>query len=610
MSENQQAESQQAGPWQWLACWLAVALTLAVSAVHTGVTSQWRDDAGLIRALGAWPLGAQGVVSTCFAQFTLVLPFGSRLLRAGLVSNLGAALACLAYFQLLHRLLSLNAYTPRLSAWLSLLGSVLLCLSEPMQRTASVAGGASVGFSLALASAWVHARLNATPPVSAAREKGLLWLLGALVVAAAFEQLWAGVIACVLVASQRAVTRRVLPERARAIGVGALVAAGLCCVTLIPLLRPHRSIVELPLLDESLGQIAGDWFRLHWGGVRWWKDAGALLLGAALLGSGWAMAKPRLRRSTLGWGWVLLLASIVGDVPNAIEESPFEVLRVAAFAAVVLLATLAAQTFALLLVRSRAAYVGGSVFVIPAFYGLMIAVRADEADLRAESAFRKGNDVFTQEALWTLPPNSILLLRTPHLAYRIWAERLTHGLRPDVLVITPRQLQHPGRFNRLLAAEPALTPLVRDWVLRGRPSEYVLSQLADTRPVFLELDGTWDSRIREHLSAWGVWLEYHSQGLGRSDRYAKMSSTRSSVDRVLEVCTGSVPPDRTTLHVVATRLKEQVRVLASLGDRPALFPLLSQLEKTGADAAFIAALHKLLDQKPQGALDWAALQSL
>jgi hypothetical protein len=547
------------------------------------------------------------VISTCLAQFTLLLPLGGRVLRAGLAANLGGAFACLIYFHLLHRLLAANAHTPRLTLWLSMLGSLLLCLSDPMQSASSAAGGGSVAFALTLGALAVHARLlhPATQPAA----KGEQVLLGVLAVAALFEQLWAGIAIALFVGIERALSRGAARVHARAVALGALLAAGACSVPLLLMLRPHRTLPELPMLGESLA-LLGDLVQLNRGGVHWWADPGSVLLVAAVLGACWATAKPLLRANALSWLGVLVTASVVGTAPTAGQESMSSVLRLAAFAAVVMFATIATQTAALLLIRSRAAYVGGSVFLLPTAYALLIAVHADEADIHAESARRNGNDVFTQEAIWTLPRNAILLLNTPELAQRVWAERLAHGMRSDVLVITPRQLQRRSRINRLLQAEPVLAPLVRDWVLRGRPSEYVLSQLADVRPVFLELDRTWDQRVREHLSAWGLWLEYHSQTLGRSDRYAKMATTRTGVERVIEISKGSVPPDSSTLHFVAMRLKEQVLVSAGLGDRPMLYPLLDQLDRTGAERAFAKSTRKMLEEKPLGPIDWAALQAL
>ena len=596
-------------PWTWVAAWLATAVTLVVSAQHTGVSSQWHDDLGLIRSLGMWPLGGQGMVSAVLTQMALWLPAGGCIFRAALVANCGAAVAGLVFFRLLHDMLAKNAYTPRLGAWLSMFGSLLLTLSLPMQRAATVAGGAAVAVALCMSAIWLHSGIGAELQSGVARRRAAL--VGGLVVAAIVEQVWAGVVALLVIGIQRGAIRgRGDRGQARSALLGAGLTLAAFCVPLLCMLRPHRLIPELPSLSVSLQDSWRELFRVNWGGVHWWHDAGLMLSAMAFLGGVWGAAKAPLRFKTSSWLGVLALASCLGSEASALRESPVSALRVMASAAVIVLATLAAQTLALLLLRSRVSFVGASVVVVLALDAMLVAVHADDADVAAESRLLQGNDVFTQEAIWALPHRSVVLVRHRELAYRFWAERLSHGMRPDILVVTPERLQHRPDLTRLLALEPALAPLIREWVIRGRPSEYVLSQLADARPLFVELDSSWDARLREHLSAWGLWSEFHSQSLGRSDRYAKMTSTRSSVDRVIEVCKGSVPPDSTTLHFVSLRLREHSLVSASLGDRPGVYPLLEELDKAGTEKTFVVALSRLLDEKPHGPIDWAVLSAL
>ena len=143
MNDHPKANSKYVPPWPWVAGWLATSVALAASVQHTGVSSHWHDDVGLIRILARWPLGAQGMISTALAQLVLWVPVGNAVYRAALVANVGAAAAGLVFFQLLRELLATNAHTPRLGTWLAMLGSMLLTLGLPMQKSATVAGGAS-----------------------------------------------------------------------------------------------------------------------------------------------------------------------------------------------------------------------------------------------------------------------------------------------------------------------------------------------------------------------------------------------------------------------------------------------------------------------------------
>jgi hypothetical protein len=601
------SEIPQAGParspwWQSAAAWLAGTLALVVSGAHTGVASRWYDDLGIIRTLGTWPLGAQGLVSCALTPVALLFPIGSRIFRAGLVANCGAALSAVVFFYVLRLVLGQNARTPKLTTLFAMLGAFLLALGLPMQRGATSAGGAALAVALALGAIWVDLKLS----VARGRHLSSRFAigLGVLLVAAFAEQFWAGLLALSVIGVQRIMGRAANePGEFRRSAWGAGVAFLAVCVPLLRMQKPHRFIPELPSLVASTLDTWGDMFHLSLGGVRWWHDAGLLLTVTTMAGAIWGVTWRTLRPQSLGWVLVLLLASVFGVVDSPLKESPTTALRILAFAACVLLATLAAQTLALALLKVRVSYLGASVVVVVTLYAMMVAVHADDADYAAEGRTYRGNNVFTQEAYWTLPRHSLLLLRHRELAYRAWATRLAEGMRPDVLVVTADRLQRNPDSNRLLSMEPALVPLVREMVIRGHPTEYALSQLADTRPLFVELDNTWDIRLREHVAARGLWSEFHSQTLGRSDRYTALMSTRAPVDRVIEVCKSTVPPDTTTLHFISLRLKEQAAVFAAMGDRPGLFPLLDELSVIEAESRYVAAARKLLEEKPHGPVE-------
>jgi hypothetical protein len=599
-----QAGSNTAPRWQSAAAWVAASLAFVVSSAHTGLTSRWYDDLGLVRTLGMWPLGAQGLVSCALAQVTLLLPIANRVFRAGLVANLGAALCAFAFFELLTMTLAHNARTPKLVAVFSFLGSLWLSLGLPMQRGATCAGGASVAVAMALCAILLDRKI-------AQRRKstsGLAFVLGCLLMATLSEQCWAALAAAAAIVAARLAARSVMSAReTRQLLLGAAVACLTLCVPLLRMRAPHRQVPELPSLSASLAETWAGMAHLSLGGVRFWHDAGVLLAASALGGALWGLSRQVLRPVTLGWIAVLAMASIFGVPENPLRESPTLSLRILAFAACVLFATLTAQTLALALLKVRVSYLGASVIVVATLYAALVAVHADDADYAAESRTFRGNGVFTEEALWTLPRRSLLMLRRRELAYRAWASRLSEGMRPDILVVTPERLQRNPDANRLLAAEPAMAPLVREMVIRGRPTEYALSQLADARPLFVELDPSWDSRLREHIGARGLWSEFHSQTLGRSDRYAVMTATRASVDRVVDVCKSTVPADLATLRVVAVHLKEQATVFAVFGDRAGLFPLLDELEHLGTEPTYVRAARRAAELKLHGPIAWDSM---
>ncbi len=587
---------------------MAGTLAFVVSSAHTGLTSRWYDDVGLIRTLGMWPLGAQGLVSCVVAQLTLWLPVGNRVFRAGLSANLGVAMAALAFFELLRLSLAHNARTPKLTALFAALGSLWLSFGLPMQYGGTCAGGASIAVAMALTSLLLDQKLTARKGRDASR---WAFALGLVLMATLAEKCWAGLAAIAAIAVRRLVGQVAFnPRESRYSLLGTAVG---CFGLGVPLLRmqmPHRRLPALPSLYASLGDTWSEMFKTSLGGVRFWHDAGLFLTVAACAGALWGLSRKVLRPVTLGWAAIVVVACVFGAPENPLRESPTLSLRILAFAACVMLATLAAQTLALGLLNVRVSYLGASVIVVLTLYAMLVAVHADDADFAAEGRTYRGNLVFTEEAFWMLPRRSVLVLRRRELAHRAWASQLAEGLRPDILVVTPERLQRNPDANRLLAIEPAMAPLVREMVIRGRPSEYALSQLADARPLFVERDPSWDVRLLEHLGAQGLWSEFHSQTLGRSDRYTAMTTTRPSVDRVIEVCKSTLPPDTATLHVIALHLKEQASVFATFGDRPGLFPLLDEIEQLGTESAYVRAARKAAELKPRGPLTWDSIVPL
>jgi len=126
-----------------------------------------------------------------------------------------------------------------------------------------------------------------------------------------------------------------------------------------------------------------------------------------------------------------------------------------------------------------------------------------------------------------------ILARSRPGVLRIWSARLLQGIRPDLLVAPVHLVGEGGTAARLLRAEPATMPLVRDVTLSGRPTENALTTLADARPVECELDPGWDRRIVSHLVADRMWLRFAPQPLGASDRRLAFAAAELPFARVL-----------------------------------------------------------------------------
>jgi hypothetical protein len=151
--------------------------------------------------------------------------------------------------------------------------------------------------------------------------------------------------------------------------------------------------------------------------------------------------------------------------------------------------------------------------------------------------------------------------------------------------------------------EPALAPLIRDMAVSGQPSEHALSSLADVRPLYVELDPSWDKRLIDHLIPKPFWLRFAPHAYGRSDRTAALEKGRRPFQRVLEVAQSPEHRDRATLIMLGARAREQAVALAALGDRDNVARVMTDLETIDPGQPFLTELETRLRQKPTGRIE-------
>src|SRR5262249_29849940 len=152
-----------------------------------------------------------------------------------------------------------------------------------------------------------------------------------------------------------------------------------------------------------------------------------------------------------------------------------------------------------------------------------------------------------------------------------WSAQLLRGERPDVLVVPATLLERGALRRRLLDAEPALAPLLRDLALGGKPSEFALTSLADARALFVELDASWDERLSEHVVPEAFWLRFYANPMGRSDRTTALERAGRRFERVVAAAT---PKDAAagalaTREVVVAGLRQRALFLLARRDRDA-----------------------------------------
>jgi hypothetical protein len=227
------------------------------------------------------------------------------------------------------------------------------------------------------------------------------------------------------------------------------------------------------------------------------------------------------------------------------------------------------------------------------FHATVVAVAVEEGAFVSDRSEHVAAEVWTDEALGALPARSALLVRSPAIAWRLWAARLLRGERPDVLIVPAGLVGQIPAVVQLLGTEPATEPLLRDLAMGVTPSEFALSAVADARPLFVELDPSWDRQVTSHLAVEGLWLRYAPQPLGPSDRVRpRQPMLEPSSELALAITQGRVRDDATA-KVVARMLKEQAATLSMLGLPDDASAAVDHLEQFGADSFVTGARLRL-----------------
>jgi hypothetical protein len=116
------------------------------------------------------------------------------------------------------------------------------------------------------------------------------------------------------------------------------------------------------------------------------------------------------------------------------------------------------------------------IYIAYAGYAYAIADRAFVAEAAAESS------------LAALPPRTVVLAYAPETVFRLRYAQRVDGERPDVTVVPVPFLPYPGMYSLLLAHDPDLLPIVRDYLTRGEANASAIATLASQRPMRVEIN--------------------------------------------------------------------------------------------------------------------------
>jgi hypothetical protein len=561
-------------------------------------TPTWQDDFAIVRDLGFVPLGSEGLLSTLLAQVSALAPVGGRLFRVCLVGVIALALCSRLLFARLRDLLDAEAsFGP--NALLALLASQLWALDLITQRDAAVVASPAVPLLLILlglriSEAWL----------GDARSWPLSGLLLAL---AAAESHAAGLILLSLFVARWTADRgRPSAAALRAFGGGLLLGAGVCVLArwLRPL-SPQRWLdlgVATPYhLDEAApGAMPGGFIDVAQRVLAFWLErlgTPTLLLAAA--GAAFSLYRSSLRRAVIPW---LVLGAWVAVVPfaprfGAPQASPLFAL--AASLALMAFVALALQALVRGLWSARLPFARPAAVLSVTFAITLLLSRLDEA---RPTAAGLGAELWTEEAFGKLPPRSLALVRGTSFAYRLLSARVLRGERPDVVLVPVPLLARGSLTQQLSDWAPELSPLLRQLAINGYADEYSLCALADTRPLFVELDPNWDVRLLEHLRPEAMWLGFLPHALGASERGAGLERSRDALRRALAPLLDSGQLDGGTREALSELVGQQALTLAALGDRDAAQQALRMLRRVARGDRLAAELGARLSASDRGRL--------
>jgi hypothetical protein len=526
-----------------------MALPLGFGITALGSEPAWSDDVAIVRDVGLVSIGSEGAISTLLTQLFALLPVGGHALRAGLVGVIALGCASRLAFEAMVAWLDREG-RDGLATLLAAFGSCIWALAPDVLDAAIRPGGPLLALALAL----LAQRL-----ATEAFELGEAWALAAtgLVLAATLSEDHAAgcglalLLLCTAGAERRGVWRRGEWRLYAALGGGLLLFGSL---------RMAAALADpaLPDLTALAQALAAPLSRARALGVYWCAQLG--VVPVALGGCGAAIALLRRRRQV--WPWALCCAlGIVSPLQSSGAPGALGALLSSLGAAAFF--ALGASTLVRAFWASRLPLGRPAAVLSAAFAATLVLTRVDRAALRPP--FASAAPLWTDAALARLPQDSLLIVQSPELARRLLAAGVLGEARPDVTLVPSALLATRIGADPQLS-ERRLAPLLRQLWVNGSPDEYSLSHLADQRPVWVELDPSWDRRVLEHLRPEGPWLRFLPNPLGAAERRAAVEDTRAALRSVVELGGGIEAFDPSTRRVLGESTARQAWLLAALGE--------------------------------------------
>lgn len=198
---------------------------------------------------------------------------------------------------------------------------------------------------------------------------------------------------------------------------------------------------------------------------------------------------------------------------------------------------------------------------------------------------RVANAAVELPLLSSVPERSILLLRDDASERHALAAQVLGELSASVDVLPIRHVQ-TARAREAIAIDPVLAPIVRETLLTGTPSEFVLSNLAALRPTIVELPPAMPKTLAKHLMPAGALFRFDIEPRAASDRAAALDAQRRAREFAAARAPGSA--DHGLLLIRASR--RLAVALAATGERESAARGIEQLRAVAGDDALVSLL--------------------
>jgi hypothetical protein len=571
-------------------CALVPAALGAAGAMSSAPASH---DEAVVRAVGVGWTGVFRALDVIVAAPLMLVPVGTRALRAGLASALVTGACGAVAFVIARRLAHAarpEATSPRLMSAVAAVAVLSAVLAPVWQVEASAPGGAVVGalivlVAMALAGAGAGASASASASAGAGADaRAVGFVVG---MAASYEPLvLLAVMAAVAPWIERAVRMRAIDRRG---AIDAVIAFGLGLLPMalgvaISQRTPEIAVSAARPFASSIGERAGPPAAL---GAFAMAEIGVLMLVAAGVGGvlvGYVPAARRALASVLG-----VIAVGIAGMSLGAASGPSHVASVvlAATCALHILASVALVAAVVAVSKLRVPFAEASAALVVVLELVLPVRAADETLTRRETRASHASSVWTEVAWGAAPPAAAVLVSDRVTMRRIAASRATGEMRADLLVVPTFAL--PSRASdRALMAEPKLAALYRDIALGSTPEELSLATLATQRPLLAGFDPRWDRGLARHFVPVGLTTRFEPEPRGSSDRRRGLDAFTPGKERLVRIAVARRDPELAA--ATATLLRGRAIGMAACGERDVLSRALDDLRPFAPEDAVASTL--------------------